>query len=61
MLRGIDRSYPICRLHGRPVSVRPKFLVRRQPLRLLMDYGEGNWFLVFHTISIYSTVESLHH
>jgi len=41
VLKGIDRSYPICRLHGRPVSVRPKFLVKRHPLRLLMDYGEG--------------------
>lgn len=40
-LRGIDREWPICRLHGRPVSVRPRFLVRRQPLRLLTDYGEG--------------------
>jgi len=41
VLKGIDRSYPICRLHGRPVSVRPRFLVKRHPLRLLMDYGEG--------------------
>jgi len=41
VLKGIDRSYPLCRLHGRPVSVRPKFLVKRHPLRLLMDYGEG--------------------
>ena len=47
VLRGVDRSYPICRLHGRPVSVRPKFLVKRHPLRLLMDYGEGMWFSVF--------------
>jgi len=41
VLRGIDRDRPLCRLHGRPVSVRPRFLVKRQPLRLLMDYGEG--------------------
>lgn len=41
VLRGIDRSYPVCRLHGRSVSVRPKILVKRHPFRLLMDYGEG--------------------
>ena len=40
-LRGFDREQVICRLHGRPTSVRPRWAVRRFPMRLLTDYGEG--------------------
>jgi len=40
-LRGFDREQIICRLHGRPTSVRPRWAVKRFPMRLLTDYGEG--------------------
>jgi len=42
-LRGFDREArsTVCRLHGRMVSVRPRWGVRRFPMRLLIDYGEG--------------------
>ena len=48
-LRGFDREQIICRLHGRPTSVRPRWAVKRFPMRLLTDYGEGKiYFYLFY-------------
>lgn len=41
-LRNHEREYLVCRIHGRPGgNMRPRFGIKRQPTRLLIDYGEG--------------------
>lgn len=41
-LRRRDREYMVCRLHGRPGgNIKPRWGIKRQPMRLLIDYGEG--------------------
>jgi len=41
-LKKNEREYLVCRIHGRPGGgIRPRFGIKRQPMRLLIDYGEG--------------------
>jgi hypothetical protein len=42
--KGIDKEMIVCRLHGRPGgNMRPRWGIKRQPMRLLIDYNEGKF------------------
>ena len=48
-LRRRDREYMVCRLHGRPGgNIKPRWGIKRQPMRLLIGTCRQNMFLVFN-------------